>query len=95
MKVFEDTFDNPQRAYRNEWFPLGHIDSASLDLILANAAAHREQALGVLPNKRSLFAEKYHVQALQSLNKRLADPDLKITDGLIGSVTGFIVHNVG
>jgi hypothetical protein len=49
---------------------------------------------GLPHGQRSLEAERYHLLALQSLNQRLAGPNLEITDGLVGAITGFIVHNV-
>jgi hypothetical protein len=50
--------------------------------------------LGMAPGQRGLEAEKHHLLAIQSLNQRLAAPDPEISDGLIGAVTGMVIHNV-
>jgi hypothetical protein len=79
---------------RSTWFSVGLYDSATFNMILSNSAAHLDQLRGIKDGERGLEAEKYHLIALQSVTKRLAEPNLDVTDGLIGGVAGFICHNV-
>jgi hypothetical protein len=80
---------------RYEWFSLGFFDTATFHIILANSAAHLDLLNGYPLGRRSLEAERYHLLALESINKRLAHQTPDVTDGLVSAVTGFIVHNVG
>ena len=91
--VFRDV-DGTQRPMRYEWFSLGFFDAATFHIILANSAAHIDLLHGHPLGERSLEAERYHLLALESINKRLAQPTPDVTDSLISAVTGFIVHNV-
>ena len=91
--VFQDA-DGRQRAMRNEWFLVGCLDPAAFNIVLSNSAAHLDQRNGMPHGQRGLESERYHLLALQSVRKRLALPDATISDGLVGTVAGFVVHNV-
>jgi hypothetical protein len=79
---------------RSAWFTLGFLDEATLYIILSNSAAHLDRLRGVKDGEKSVETERYHLMALQSINKRLEQPDLEITEGLIAAAAGFMCHNV-
>jgi hypothetical protein len=79
---------------RSDWFSLGFYDSATFNMILSNSAAHLDQLRGLKIGEKGLDAERYHLLALQSVNTRLAQPNLEVTDELICGIAGFICHNV-
>jgi hypothetical protein len=89
--VFHDV-DSTQRPMRSAWFSVGFYGSTPFNMILSNSAAHLDLLRGF--NERGPDSEKYHLLALQSITRRLAQPDLEVTDELIGGVAGFICHNV-
>jgi hypothetical protein len=91
--VFRDT-DGTQRPMRSSWFSIGFQDAATFHMILANSAAHLDHLRGVKAGKKGVDAEKYHLLALQSINQRMSEPTLEVTDELIGAVSGFVCHNV-
>jgi hypothetical protein len=71
------------------------FDVAAFHIILANSAAHLDRERGLEFGQKSVEADKYHFLALQSINERIAGPASDISEGLIGAVAGFLVHNVG
>jgi hypothetical protein len=94
LAVFHDEIDT-QRPMRSAWFTLGFLDKATLYIILANSAAHMDRLRGLKDGQKSLETDKYHLMALQSINKRLGQSEMEVTEGLIGAATGFMCHNVG
>lgn len=89
--IFQDV-DGTQRAHRQSWFSLGFVDRATFYIILSNSAAHLDALKGV--STMGVVVQRYHLLALQSINERLRSPDLEASDGLIGTVAGFLTHNV-
>ncbi|KAF2435919.1 hypothetical protein EJ08DRAFT_294615 [Tothia fuscella] len=89
--IFE--VDNQQRAMRSAWFTLGFFDEATLYIILSNSAAHLDRIRGLECGQKSLETDKFHLKALQSINKRLGQPDLEVNEGLISATSGFMCHN--
>jgi hypothetical protein len=79
---------------RSAWFTIGFQDAATFHMVLSNSAAHIDHLRGVPDGEKGVDAEKYHLLALQSINKRMSEPNLEVTDALIGAVSGFVCHNV-
>jgi hypothetical protein len=79
---------------RSDWFAVGISDEAAFNIVLSNSAAHFDQLRGVGLGQKGLETEKYHLIALRSINQRLTQHNLEVTDNLIGAVAGFICHNV-
>jgi len=79
---------------RSEWFAVGLFDVATFHMVLSNSAAHIDQLRGAKAGEKGVDAEKYHLLALQSINQRLARPELDVTEGLISAVAGFVCHAV-
>lgn len=79
---------------RSAWFTLGFLDPATLYIILSNSAAHLDRLRGLKDGQKSVETDKYHLLALQSINGRMRQPEVDVTEALIGSATGFMCHNV-
>jgi len=62
------------------------VDPAAMHLVLANAATHRK-TLRTNPEDDYL-ALSHTTQAIASINKRISNPDLNSTDGILGAVLG-------
>lgn len=90
--IFRDDIDGTQRPYRSSWFSLGFHDVATFYMLLSNSAAHLDTLRG--GTSRGLDAERFHMMALQSVSRRLSEPNFEASDGLIGTIAGLITHNV-
>ncbi|KAF2491986.1 hypothetical protein BU16DRAFT_100010 [Lophium mytilinum] len=82
-----------QRALRTAWYSVGLFDFAAFHLVLSNSAL----AIQMLRNGLDFIKDedfeglKHHVIATRSINARLASPDHRTSDGVIGAVTGLYV----
>ncbi|KAI1876853.1 uncharacterized protein JN550_000925 [Neoarthrinium moseri] len=83
------------RPFRFAWLSVGLTDAASWNITLANAALFRSRGLGaeVTEYTESQEALKYYTLSLESISKRLQDPEEVGSEGLVIAVTGFICHD--
>jgi hypothetical protein len=69
--------------YRDSWLPLSMSDPASFYEVLSQIALHVVSLRKEVGCVRSLT---YHSLAISSVNKRLSDPILRISDGIIHAI---------
>src|SRR2546421_32541 len=69
--------------YRDSWLPLSMSDPASFYELLSQIALHVASLRKEVVCIRSLA---YHSLAISSVNKRLSDPILGISDGIINAI---------
>ncbi|KAJ3559940.1 hypothetical protein NPX13_g9472 [Xylaria arbuscula] len=81
--------------FRIPWLSVGLADAASWYITLANTVLFRDMQPGdAKPEfKKDTEAMKLYTMSLQSISRRLADPNEKHKEGLIGAITGFICHD--
>ncbi|KAH8898164.1 hypothetical protein GQ53DRAFT_837144 [Thozetella sp. PMI_491] len=89
--IFQDDDSGQQKPLRDAWFTVGLEDEAAFLQVLANSALHLDSILhdGRLAHETS-DSMKYHARALESVQRRISDGGT--SDGLLGSVTGFMCH---
>jgi hypothetical protein len=76
------------------WFTIGIADRSAFHLTMANAVMLFAEETG---SKGSETTESmmFYTMSLRSVNKRLQDPVDGISEGVIGTVLGFVCHDVG
>ncbi|TGO36232.1 hypothetical protein BHYA_0131g00100 [Botrytis hyacinthi] len=79
------------QPFRDFWFPLGTNDSAAMHLMLANAALHLNALKGNRDEDRESMT--YHLSAVRSVNRRLANFTVERSDGILGAILGFMCHD--
>ncbi|KAF2816217.1 uncharacterized protein BDZ99DRAFT_131374 [Mytilinidion resinicola] len=84
-----------QRALRNAWYSVGLFDFAAFHLVLSNSALAIQMLRNGLKfvNNEDSEVLKHHVIATRSINARLASPDHRTSDGVIGAVAGLVCHD--
>lgn len=82
--------------FRTPWLSIGLADAASWYITLANTALARNMKPGDPKPEFETDTEamRLYTKSLQSVSKRLADPNERGKEGLIGAITGFICHDV-
>jgi hypothetical protein len=74
------------QPFRDHWYPLGLADPAAMHQVLANAAI---QMVGLRRDTQDTEKSlSYHVAAIHSVNRRLADASQSTSDGLLGAILG-------
>lgn len=76
----------PFQPFRDFWFPLGPNDPAAAYLILSNAALHINGLRGNRNEGRDSMM--YHLAAVKSVNRRLANLAVEHSDGIMGAILG-------
>ncbi|TGO22374.1 hypothetical protein BPAE_0170g00070 [Botrytis paeoniae] len=79
------------QPFRDFWFPLGTNDSAAMHLMLANVALHLNALKGNRDEDRESMT--YHLSAVRSVNRRLANFTVERSDGIMGAILGFMCHD--
>lgn len=74
------------QPFRDFWFPLGTNDSAAMHLMLANVALHLNALKGNRDEDRESMT--YHLSAVRSVNRRLANFTVERSDGILGAILG-------
>ncbi|TEY43686.1 hypothetical protein BOTCAL_0363g00070 [Botryotinia calthae] len=85
---------NPSQCFqpfRDFWFPLGTNDSAAMHLVLSNAALHLDALRGNIDENRDSMI--YHLSAVRSVNRRLANFAVENSNGIMGAILGFMCHD--
>jgi hypothetical protein len=67
-------------------------DPASFFQQLSTTITHRSAVYQTNDKQKALV---YHQQALRSVNERLGDPVLGVSDGVVGTVVSFLTGDVG
>jgi len=62
------------------------VDPAAMHLVIANAAMHRKTLRTSLED--DILDLSHTTKAIESINERIADPNLNITDEILGAVIG-------
>lgn len=81
---------NVKATFRQVWFKFLMRDPASLLQMLSIAVIERAKKSGGDTNK----SLSYYQRALRSVNERLGDPILGLSDGIIGSIMCFLTYCV-
>jgi hypothetical protein len=68
-------------------------DKSAFHLTMANAAMFFGKEIGCT-NAETAESMKYYTISLRSINKRLLDPIDSISEGVMGTVLGFVCHDV-
>lgn len=95
--LIDTLFDDRMRhfqAFRRSWFPAACQDKGAFHHVLSMSALCRsmlDTPKAAYEGQQSL---KYSSAALRSLNSRLADKNLALTDGVITGIIGFICQFV-
>src|SRR3954464_8123112 len=66
-------------------------DPAGFSQILCSAAMHMSLLRGESP-ARCVEAINFSIPAIQSVNRRLQDPILGVSDGVINTILAFVCH---
>jgi hypothetical protein len=69
-------------------------DESAFYLTMANAAVLFGRETGSREAQTN-EAMKYYTKSLQSVSKRLQDPVDSVSEGVLGTVLGFVCHDVG
>lgn len=77
-------------AFRTIWFGMILRDPASFLQQLSTTVMHQMFVHGTNDEKKALM---YQQRALQSVNKRLSDPVLGLSDGVVGTVVSFLTSD--
>jgi hypothetical protein len=78
------------RPFKDTWFPISLSDSAFFNEILSHVAAYVFTLRNGLQNRDDCTQSiALHSRAIHSVRKRLLDPVLGISDGVIGTVLAF------
>ncbi|KAI1429936.1 hypothetical protein F5Y12DRAFT_781557 [Xylaria sp. FL1777] len=82
--------------FRTPWLFIGLADSAAWYITMANTVLFRKMKLGDVKPEYNTDTEalKWYTLSLQSISKRLADPNERSKEGLMGAITGFICHDI-
>lgn len=79
------------QPFRDIWFPIAAADPAAMNVVLANASLHLNHIRGIKTESRD--AMMYHLSAVRSVNRRLANFVVEHSEGLMGAILGFMCHD--
>lgn len=95
MWLYSNPFEDHMADLRVRWFPISMPDAAFFNEILSHVSLH------VYTLRHGLSRETecpqsmiLHSRAVASVRKRLCDPVLGISDGIIGTVLAFACFSV-
>jgi hypothetical protein len=78
-------------AFRQIWLGMILRDAASFFQQLSTTIMHQRLVHGADDESKVLT---YQQMALQSVNERLSDPVLGLSDGIVGTVVSFLTNDV-
>jgi hypothetical protein len=81
------------RPFRDCWFPIAMLDAAAFHQVLSNSALQLA-SLKAEGTQETVESMRYHTRAIESVQQRISDPVLGITDGIIVTIIAFACHDV-
>jgi len=90
--AFDDRYVNVG-PFRDACLPVGMMDPAAFHQVLSNALLNIScRRADISPETNDCM--KHHALAVKSVNERITDPKLSISDGFIGAIIGFACYYV-